>query len=155
MPIFDPDGKCPLLNKKCIKHQCVWYNMLQGKNPQSGQNVQEWGCSIAWIPLLLVENTGKQVQTNAAVESFRNEMVKANMVTLALVDQKNKQDEQKQNPAGSFWSKIATSQEAIANGDELPEDIQLLQNKKNVKRNKVNKKVVKKNGNNNKHRNNK
>ena len=155
MPIFDPDGKCPLLNKKCIKHQCVWYIMLQGKNPQSGQNVQEWGCSIAWIPLLLVENTGKQVQTNAAVESFRNEMVKANMVTLALVDQKNKQDEQKQNPAGSFWSKIATSQEAIANGDELPEDIQLLQNKKNVKRNKVNKKVVKKNGNNNKHRNNK
>ena len=155
MPIFDPDGKCPLLNKKCIKHQCVWYNMLQGKNPQSGQNVQEWGCSIAWIPLLLVENTGKQVQTNAAVESFRNEMVKANMVTLALVDQKNKQDEQKQNPAGSFWSKIATSQEAIANGDELPEDIQLLQNKKNVKRNKVNKKVDKKNVNNNKHRNNK
>ena len=155
MPIFDPDGKCPLLNKKCIKHQCVWYNMLQGKNPQSGANVQEWGCSIAWIPLLLVENTGKQIQTSSAVESFRNEMVKANMVTLALVDQKNKQDEQKQNPAGSFWSKIANGQEAIANGEELEEDMQLLQNKKNVKKKKGTKKVVKKNGNNNKHRNNK
>ena len=94
MPIFDPDGKCPLLNKKCIKHQCVWYNMLQGKNPQSGANVQEWGCSIAWIPLLLVENTGKQIQTSSAVESYRNEMVKANMVALALVDQKKTQDEQ-------------------------------------------------------------
>ena len=155
MPIFDPDGKCPLLNKKCIKHQCVWYNMLQGKNPQSGANVQEWGCSIAWIPLLLVENTGKQIQTSSAVESFRNEMVKANMVTLALVDQKNKQDEQKQNPASSFWSKIANGQEAIANGEELEEDMQLLQNKKNVKKKKETKKVVKKNGNNNKHRNNK
>ena len=155
MPIFDPDGKCPLLNKKCIKHQCVWYNMLQVKNPQSGANVQEWGCSIAWIPLLLVENTGKQIQTSSAVESFRNEMVKANMVTLALVDQKNKQDEQKQNPAGSFWSKIANSQEAIANGEELEEDMQLLQNKKNVKKKKETKKVVKKNGNNNKHRDNK
>ena len=137
MPIFDPDGKCPLLNKKCIKHQCVWYNMLQGKNPQSGAN------------------TGKQIQTSSAVESFRNEMVKANMVTLALVDQKNKQDEQKQNPAGSFWSKIANGQEAIANGEELEEDMQLLQNKKNVKKKKETKKVVKKNGNNNKHRNNK
>ncbi len=155
MPIFDPDGKCPLLNKKCIKHQCVWYNMLQGKNPQSGANVQEWGCSIAWIPLLLVENTGKQIQTNSAVESFRNEMVKANMVTLALVDQKNKQEEQKQNPVGSFWSKIAQSQDALANGEDMDEDMQLLQNKKNVKKKKESKKVVKKNGNNNKHRNNK
>ena len=155
MPIFDTDGKCPLLNKKCIKHQCVWYNMLQGKNPQSGANVQEWGCSIAWIPLLLVENTGKQIQTNSAVESFRNEMVKANMVTLALVDQKNKQEEQKQNPVGSFWSKIAQSQDALANGEDMDEDMQLLQNKKNVKKKKESKKVVKKNGNNNKHRNNK
>ena len=155
MPIFDPDGKCPLINKKCMKHQCVWYNMLQGKNPQTGQNVQEWGCSIAWIPLLLVENTGKQVQTNSAVESFRNEMVKANMVTLALVDQKNKEAEQKQNPVGSFWTKISDSQDALANGEDLDEDIQLLQNKKNVKKKKGTKKVVKKNGNNNKQRNNK
>ena len=155
MPIFDPDGKCPLLNKKCIKHQCVWYNMLQGKNPQSGQNVQEWGCSIAWIPLLLVENTGKQVQTNSAVESFRNEMVKANMVTLALVDQKNKEAEQKQAPVGSFWTKISNSQDALANGEDMDEDIQLLQNKKSVKNKKGTKKVVKKNGNNNKQRNNK
>jgi len=155
MPIFDPDGKCPLINKKCMKHQCVWYNMLQGKNPQTGQNVQEWGCSIAWIPLLLVENTGKQVQTNSAVESFRNEMVKANMVTLALVDQKNKEAEQKQNPVGSFWTKISDSQDALANGEDLDEDIQLLQNKKSVKKKKGTKKVVKKNGNNNKQRNNK
>ena len=155
MPIFNPDGKCPLINKKCMKHQCVWYNMLQGKNPQTGQNVQEWGCSIAWIPLLLVENTGKQVQTNSAVESFRNEMVKANMVTLALVDQKNKEAEQKQDPVGSFWTKISNSQDALANGEDMDEDIQLLQNKKSVKNKKGTKKVVKKNGNNNKQRNNK
>ena len=132
MPIFDPDGKCPLLNKKCIKHQCIWYNMLQGKHPQSGQNVQEWGCSIAWIPLLLVENTGKQVQTNSAVESFRNEMVKANMVTLALVDQQNKKKEDKKE--GSIWGHISTSQDALANGEDVTEDIALLSNKKNDKK---------------------
>jgi hypothetical protein len=149
MPIFDPDGKCPLLNKKCIKHQCIWYNMLQGKHPQSGQNVQEWGCSIAWIPLLLVENTGKQVQTNSAVESFRNEMVKANMVTLALVEQQNKKkDTEKQ---GSIWGHIATSQDSLANGEDVTEDIALLSNKKNDKKRKV---TRKKNGDNNKQRNN-
>ena len=131
MPIFDPDGKCPLLNKKCIKHQCIWYNMLQGKHPQSGQNVQEWGCSIAWLPLLLVENTGKQVQTNSAVESFRNEMVKANMVTLALVNEQSKKE--KQDPTkrvGSIWGNIAESQGALENGEEVTEDISLLSNKK-------------------------
>jgi len=150
MPIFDPDGKCPLLNKKCIKHQCVWYNMLQGKHPQTGQNVQEWGCSIAWIPLLLVENTGKQIQTNSAVESFRNEMVKANMVTLALVNQANKKE--KQNPlneVGSIWGNIEEGQEALKNGKELPEDLQLLQGKKTVN-NKKGKTKVKKDARNNK-----
>jgi len=152
MPIFDPDGKCPLLNKKCIKHQCIWYNMLQGKHPQSGQNVQEWGCSIAWIPLLLVENTGKQVQTNATVESFRNEMVKANMVTLALVNQQNKKKQDPTEGVGSIWGNIAYSQESLKNGEDVTEDVQLLSNKKlGIKE----KSKGKKDANNNKQRNNK
>jgi len=151
MPIFDPDGKCPLLNKKCIKHQCIWYNMLQGKHPQSGQNVQEWGCSIAWIPLLLVENTGKQVQTNASVESFRNEMVKANMVTLALVGKQN--DKKNKDEQGSIWGSIAHSQENLVNGKDATEDVQLLSNKKlGIKRKET---KGKKNARNNKQRNNK
>ena len=154
MPIFDPDGQCPLIKKKCMKHRCIWYNMLQGNNPQTGAPVQEWGCSIAWLPLLLVENTGKQIQTNSAVESFRNEMVKANMVTLALVDQKNK-DEKKQNPVGSMWEKISSAQEDIQNKEDPTDDIQLLMGKKIDKKKKGTKKVVKKNGNNNKQRNNK
>jgi hypothetical protein len=152
MPIFDPDGKCPLLNKKCIKHQCVWYNMLQGKHPQTGQNVQEWGCSIAWMPLLLVENSGKQVQTNASIESFRNEMVKANMVTLALVEKQGKQNNNKEQP-GSIWGNISQSQNALANDEDVTEDINLLMNRKNDKKRKV--KRTKTNANNNKQRNNK
>ena len=152
MPIFDPDGKCPLLNKKCIKHQCVWYNMLQGKHPQTGQNVQEWGCSIAWMPLLLVENSGKQVQTNSSIESFRNEMVKANMVTLALVEKQGKQNNNKEQP-GSIWGNISQSQNALANDEDVTEDINLLMNGKNDKKRKV--KRTKTNANNNKQRNNK
>lgn len=153
MPIFDPDGKCPLLNKKCIKHQCIWYNMLQGKHPQSGQNVQEWGCSIAWIPLLLVENTGKQVQTNASVESFRNEMVKANMVTLALVnEQTKKQKEDPTKQVGSIWGSIGDSQKSLENGKQPTEDVSLLLNKKTVIKKGT---KGKKDARNNKQRNNK
>ena len=150
MPIFDPDGQCPLIKKKCMKHRCIWYNMLQGNNPQTGAPVQEWGCSIAWLPLLLVENNGKQIQTTSAVESFRIEMVKANMVTLALVDQKNKKE--KENPVGSMWEKIGTAQEDIENKEEPTEDIQLLMGKKIGKKKKGTKKVNK-NGNNNKRSN--
>tara|TARA_R110002020_G_scaffold221527_2_gene429604 strand:+ start:1786 stop:2256 length:471 start_codon:yes stop_codon:yes gene_type:complete len=154
MPIFDPDGQCPLIKKKCMKHRCIWYNMLQGNNPQTGSPVQEWGCSIAWLPLLLVENNGKQIQTTAAVESFRNEMVKANMVTLAMVDQKNKEQQNpKLNNVGSMWDKIGNAQEDIDKGEEPEEDIQLLRGKKIDKKKKGTKKVVKKNGNNNKQRN--
>ncbi len=33
---------------------------------------------MAWLPMLMIENSQQQRQTGAAVESFRNEMVKAN-----------------------------------------------------------------------------
>ena len=52
----------------------------QGKHPQTGLDVQEWGCSIAWLPLLLVENSAKMTGVQAATESFRNEMVKGQNV---------------------------------------------------------------------------
>jgi hypothetical protein len=58
---------------------------VRGKNPQTNQEVDEWGCAIAWIPLLTIENSQQQRQTGAAVESFRNEMVKANESTLQLM----------------------------------------------------------------------
>jgi hypothetical protein len=37
--------------------------------------------------MLLVENSGQQRQTGAAVESFRNEMVKANESSVKLLEE--------------------------------------------------------------------
>lgn len=51
---------------------------IEGKHPQTGADVDEWGCSVGWLPVLMIENSMMQRQTGAAVESFRNEMVKAN-----------------------------------------------------------------------------
>lgn len=53
---------------------------IRGTNPNTGENTDEWGCSMAWLPVLTIENSQQQRQTGAAVESFRNEMVKANEV---------------------------------------------------------------------------
>ena len=34
-----------------------------------------------WLPILMIENSQQQRQTGAAVESFRNEMVKSNEIS--------------------------------------------------------------------------
>ena len=56
--------------------------MLKGKNPQSMKEVDEWGCAIAWLPMLMIEGAQQTRQAGAAIETFRNEMVMANHNTL-------------------------------------------------------------------------
>lgn len=69
---------CPLIKKDCIGLQCSWFTLVRGADPNTGKEVDEWACAIAWLPVLLIENSQQQRSTGAAVESFRNEMVKAN-----------------------------------------------------------------------------
>lgn len=77
---------CPL-NKfsPCKQLECAWFTQLRGTNPNTGKEVDEWGCAMAWMPMLMVENSQQQRQTGAAVESFRNEMVSANLDTTKLL----------------------------------------------------------------------
>lgn len=71
-----PGNICPISQKECIGLQCAWMTQVRGMNPNTGKEVDEWGCAIAWLPLLLIENSQQQRQTGAAVESFRNEVVR-------------------------------------------------------------------------------
>jgi len=154
VPIFDPEGTCPLLNKKCMKHKCVWYNMLQGKNPQTGLDVQEWGCSIAWIPLLLVENSRQTMQVQAATESFRNEMVDSNKAMEGLLQKSDSASNLMRNTT-TIFNLLSKQQRAVMEGDKklADETIGQLSNN-NIKIKKKPKKAltkkVKKNGNNSK-----
>jgi len=66
------------LKKDCIGLQCAWFTQMRGHNPNTGKEVDEWSCAMTWLPILLIENSQQQRSTGAAVESFRNEMVKAN-----------------------------------------------------------------------------
>lgn len=68
---------CPLLKKDCIGLQCNWFIQVRGFDTNTGKEVDEWGCSIAWLPHLLIENANQTRQAGAATESFRNEYVKA------------------------------------------------------------------------------
>ena len=68
---------CPLHNfEPCKQLDCAWFTKLAGKNPQGEKEIEEWGCAITFMPILMVANTNSNVRTQAAVESFRNIMVK-------------------------------------------------------------------------------
>lgn len=72
-------NQCPLNNfEPCKQLDCAWFLKIRGTNPNTGEDTDEWGCSVAWMPILLIENAQMSRHTGAAVESFRNEMVKAN-----------------------------------------------------------------------------
>lgn len=82
---IEPKNGCPLNNfEPCKQLDCAWFVQLRGTNPNTGQEIDEWGCAIAWQPFLMIENSQQQRQTAAAVESFRNEMVNSNKETIAL-----------------------------------------------------------------------
>jgi hypothetical protein len=76
---YEVKSNCPLNNfEPCKQMDCAWFIHLRGMDPNKGKEVDEWACAIAWLPMLTIENSQQQRQTGAAVESFRNEMVKAN-----------------------------------------------------------------------------
>jgi hypothetical protein len=100
---------CPLIKKDCIGLQCAWFTRVQGYDINTGNQVDEYQCAIAWMPMLLIENSGQQRQTGAAVESFRNEMVKSNetsqkvlLATLGFQDSKSQPEAIEVTPKAKF-----------------------------------------------------
>lgn len=78
MKINEIGSWCPLVKGECVGLKCAWMTKVSGYDMNTGKDVEDYRCAVAWVPMLLVENSGVQRQTGAAVESFRNEMVKTN-----------------------------------------------------------------------------
>lgn len=76
---LESKSNCPL-NKfePCKLWDCSWFIEIKGKHPQTGTDTNEWGCAVAWLPVMIIENGRQQFSTTVAIESFRNEMVKSN-----------------------------------------------------------------------------
>lgn len=79
---------CPLMGgEECVEDgairngelvKCRFWVTVIGKDPQTGKEINNGDCAMAWTPVLMIENSKVNRETGAAVESFRNEMVKAN-----------------------------------------------------------------------------
>jgi len=76
--------KCEEVREGAI-HRCAWFVQLAGTNPNTGAQVDEKGCAMSWLPVLLVENAGAARSTSAAIESFRNEVTAGNEETRKLL----------------------------------------------------------------------
>ena len=91
---FPKKNGCPLLQSECKEHACRWYVHTVGINPQTEAQIDQFGCAIEFIPLLLIENSQQQRQTGAAVESFRNETLRANQIPFLLGMLKRPEDKE-------------------------------------------------------------
>lgn len=68
---------CPFIQGKCKQLECVLFTKVTGKHPNTGADVDEYACAVAWLPALLIENAQQARQTGAAVESCRNVVAEA------------------------------------------------------------------------------
>ena len=74
---LEPGKFCPLIKKDCLGLQCCWFTQVRGTNPQTGGEVDEWACAIAWLPMLTI-NIAQQVRQGAAsTDSCRNDVLGA------------------------------------------------------------------------------
>lgn len=86
---------CPL-GSKCEEvkdgklHRCNWFIELAGQNPTTGEHMNEKGCAMSWLPILLVENASRQRGTTAAVESLRNETAQRQDAALQALSRSGK-----------------------------------------------------------------
>lgn len=86
-------NNCPLNNfETCKQFDCAWFTKIVGTDPNTGKDVDDYGCAVAWLPILLIENAQQSRSTGAAVESFRNEMVTANDLNRDLLIEAAKHD---------------------------------------------------------------
>lgn len=81
---------CPLHKKdvSTVCHKCPWWTRLVGKHPQTGAEIDEWGCAIAWMPTLMIETAKEARQGAAAIETFRNEFANVGNGLVNLANQR-------------------------------------------------------------------
>jgi hypothetical protein len=81
-------ANCPLNNfEPCKQFDCAWFMEVRGNHPQTGEDMSEWGCAMAMMPVLLLETSRQTNQAGASIDSFRNEMVRQQNEILNLAQQ--------------------------------------------------------------------
>ncbi len=86
---------CPLGStceevKDGVIRRCAWYTKMVGLDPNTGKDVDDWACSMAWMPMLQVETSRTNRGRTAALESLRDEAVKGHKELKEIARKKKK-----------------------------------------------------------------
>ena len=74
MAKLEPGKFCPLIKRDCVGIKCSWYVQVRGTNPNSGNDVDEWACAVAWTPILLINTANETRVAGAETEALRKEI---------------------------------------------------------------------------------
>lgn len=88
IPHGPEDQNCPYNGKSCseVCHKCPKWMQLRGMNPQDAtDHYDQWMCADAMTPVALLELARQQRSNAAAIESLRNEMLKMDGQSQAMV----------------------------------------------------------------------
>jgi hypothetical protein len=70
--------------------RCAWYTKMVGTDPNTGKEVDDSACSMAWMPMLQVEMSKTNRGQTEALESMRNETVKGQAEFNDIVSKRSK-----------------------------------------------------------------
>jgi hypothetical protein len=78
--------KCPLWKKplKQVCHTCEFYEHLKGYNPNDGELMDKWACTLKFGMLLQLENNKFTFELGSAMEDLRNQTVELQRIGLHL-----------------------------------------------------------------------
>ena len=63
---------CPLVGTSCLEHDCKFYGNMKGTHPQTGQELDNWNCTIVWLQITGL-NIGRQINDlSVDFEELRN-----------------------------------------------------------------------------------
>lgn len=61
-----------------VVDRCRWYTHVQGRNPQTNEDIDQWDCAIAWLPILSIEMSRTNRGQTQAIEFLRNQVADGN-----------------------------------------------------------------------------
>lgn len=77
IPRGPEDVNCPFWQKAMSDccHKCPLWTQLRGQNPQTGKELaDEWGCALAFLPMLLIESTRAGSRAAASADKVAAEV---------------------------------------------------------------------------------
>lgn len=77
-PVPDKGSICPFHQKDVSKvcPTCPLYISVRGRDSNKGIEIDEWGCSFGFLPVLLIEVARQGRSAAAATENLTSEVVK-------------------------------------------------------------------------------